>query len=151
MHDEGDCSADSRSVLMPLPMCLALGFVEHVEHCVDVEGAVRGRICFVCHEPVDVDDTERVPFAKTGVCGLCQTSLFEERTAEDLRGFKCLNSNGVKVSRLFLLLLEGIRESDHWSQLLAVSADRCCFVHEFLEQDVDDVQLYHGADAAVLK
>lgn len=98
-----------------------------------------------------MDDTERVPFAKTGVCGLCQTSLLEERKAEDLKGFKCLNSNGVEVSRLFLLLLEGIRESDHWSQLLAVSADQCRFVHEFLEQDVDDVQLYHGADAAVLK
>ena len=101
MHDEGGGSADSRrkqtasvetlirlTGWTPLPMCLALAFVERVEHCVDVEGAVLGSTCFVCLETVDVDGTERVPFAKTGVCGLCQTSLLEERKAGDSQIFQ---------------------------------------------------------------
>ena len=138
--------------LTPLPMHSALAFVKRIERYVDTVGAVLGSTCFVCLDAVDVDDgTTIVPFAKTGVCGLCQRSLLEDKTTGDLKGFKCLSSDGVKAIQLFLLLLEGIRESEHWMQPLGVTAQQSCFVCVFLEQTVDDVELFHDGATVGLK
>ena len=127
------------SGLTPLPMDSALAFVKRIERYVGTVEAVLGGTCFVCLDAVDVDDgTMVVPFAKTGVCGCCQGSLLEDKTTGDLKGFKRLSSDGVKAIQLFLLLLEGIRESEHWMQPLGVTAQQSCFLCEFLEQTVDD-------------
>ena len=165
MREEDAASADSRrkhttsvetlirlTGLTPLPMHSALAFVERINRYVDTDGAVLGSTCFVCLDAVDVDDgTTIVPFAKTGVCGLCQRSLLEDETTENLKGFKCLSSDGVKAIQLFLLLLEGIRESEHWMQPLGVTAQQSCFVCGFLRKTVDDVELFHDGATVGLK
>jgi len=127
----------------------ALAFVECIDRYVNTAEAVLESSCFVCLETVDVDDcTTIVPFAKRGVCGCCQRSLLEDQTTGDFKGFKPLSSEGVKAIQLFLLLLEGIRESEHWMRPLGVTEQQACFVYVFLEQTADHVGLFHDGGRA---
>ena len=102
---------------------------------------------------VDCNDCNAiVPFEKSGVCSFCCKTLLEEETVGDVEVFKCLSAEGTTATRLMLLRLEYIRESDHWEQPCGVTTQQYSFVHRFLNQNIDDVQFFFRcADMVTLR
>ena len=140
------------SGLTPLPMSDAIEYVDKVIHHMSVARTAPGSICFVCRKIVSVDCDAIIPFEKSGVCSFCCETLLEEETAGDVEGFKCLSAEGTTATRLMLLLLEYIREADHWEQPCGLTTQQYSFVRRFLDQIVDDVQVFfRSADMVTLR